>query len=117
MYDYQGQAGNNFRVYFREQATQNLYGGLAPCTDTTTQSGDRRHHLPDDRRALGRQVSGLRIRLRRKAAYRTAIASISIIQSGCASDGISTSVEAGPFFPRNSSRIGARSTRYAMLVT
>jgi hypothetical protein len=36
VYDYQGQAGNNFRVYFNEQATQNLYGGLAPCTNTTT---------------------------------------------------------------------------------
>jgi Asp-tRNA(Asn)/Glu-tRNA(Gln) amidotransferase A subunit family amidase len=47
----------------------------------------------------------------------TAMASISIIQSGCASDEISTSVEAGPFLPRNSSRIGARSTRYCMLVT
>jgi hypothetical protein len=41
----------------------------------------------------------------------TAIASISIIQSGCASAEISTSVDAGPFFPRNSSRSGARSTR------
>jgi hypothetical protein len=36
VYDYQGQVGNNFRVYFHEQATQNLYGGLAPCTNTTT---------------------------------------------------------------------------------
>ena len=36
VYNYQGQVGNNFRVYFREQATQDLYGGLAPCTDTTT---------------------------------------------------------------------------------
>ncbi len=35
VYDYQGQLGNNFRVYFREQATQNLYGGLAPCSNTT----------------------------------------------------------------------------------
>jgi hypothetical protein len=35
VYDYQGQAGNDFRVYFREQATHNLYGGLAPCTNTT----------------------------------------------------------------------------------
>jgi hypothetical protein len=34
--NYQGQAGSNFRVYFEEQATQNLYGGLAPCHDTTT---------------------------------------------------------------------------------
>jgi hypothetical protein len=36
VYDYQGQPGVNFRVYFREQATQNLYGGLAPCADTTS---------------------------------------------------------------------------------
>ncbi len=36
VYDYQGQAGNDFRVYFREQATQNLYGGLASCNDTTS---------------------------------------------------------------------------------
>lgn len=36
VYDYQGQPGNNFRVYFHQQATQNLYGGLAPCTNTTT---------------------------------------------------------------------------------
>lgn len=36
VYDYQGQAGNNFQVYFGVQATQNLYGGLAPCNDTTT---------------------------------------------------------------------------------
>jgi hypothetical protein len=35
VYDYQGQLGTNFRVYFNEQATQSLYGGLAPCTDTT----------------------------------------------------------------------------------
>ena len=35
VYDYQGQVGNNFRVYFDEQATQNLYGGVAPCTNTT----------------------------------------------------------------------------------
>ena len=36
VYDYQGQIGNNFRAYFREQASQNLYGGLAACNDTTT---------------------------------------------------------------------------------
>jgi hypothetical protein len=36
VYDYQGQPGNNFRVYWREQATQNIAGGRAPCTDTTT---------------------------------------------------------------------------------
>ena len=35
VYDYQGQAGNNFRVYFHPQATQNLYGGVAPCGNTT----------------------------------------------------------------------------------
>ena len=29
--DYQGQAGDNFRVYFHPQATQNLYGGVAPA--------------------------------------------------------------------------------------
>ncbi len=34
--DYQGQAGNNFRVYWREQATQNIAGGLAPCNNTTS---------------------------------------------------------------------------------
>jgi hypothetical protein len=33
--DYQGQAGTNFRVYWREQATRNIAGGLAPCNDTT----------------------------------------------------------------------------------
>lgn len=36
VYDYQGQAGNNFQAYFGVQATQNLYGGPAPCNDTTT---------------------------------------------------------------------------------
>jgi hypothetical protein len=36
VYDYQGQPGNNFRVYWREQASQNIAGGLAPCSDTTT---------------------------------------------------------------------------------
>jgi hypothetical protein len=36
VYDYQGQSGNNFRVYWREQATQNIAGGRAPCSDTTT---------------------------------------------------------------------------------
>jgi hypothetical protein len=35
VYDYQGQSGNNFRVYFHEQGTQSLYGGRAPCTNTT----------------------------------------------------------------------------------
>jgi hypothetical protein len=36
VHDYQGQPGNDFRVYFEVQASQNLYGGLAPCNDTTT---------------------------------------------------------------------------------
>jgi hypothetical protein len=36
VYDYQGQPNINFRVYFREQGTQNLYGGLAPCNNVTT---------------------------------------------------------------------------------
>src|SRR4030095_3742465 len=49
--------------------------------------------------------------------YRTAIDSISISQAGCASAEISTSVDAGPFLPRNSSRSGARSARYIMSVT
>src|SRR6185312_14164887 len=50
-------------------------------------------------------------------AQTIAIASISIIQSGWASCEISTSVEAQTFFPRNSSRNGARSARYRMSVT
>ncbi len=36
VYNYQGPGGGNFQVYFNEQATQNLYGGVAPCNDTTT---------------------------------------------------------------------------------
>ena len=36
VYDYQGQPGNNFRAFYGVQATQNLYGGVAPCNDTTT---------------------------------------------------------------------------------
>jgi hypothetical protein len=36
VYDYQGQAGRNVRVYWHEQATQDIAGGRAPCTDTTT---------------------------------------------------------------------------------
>jgi G8 domain len=36
VYGYQGQAGRNLRVYWHEQATQNIAGGRAPCTDTTT---------------------------------------------------------------------------------
>jgi hypothetical protein len=36
VYDYQRQPGNEFRVYFREQSTQSLYGSLAPCNDTTS---------------------------------------------------------------------------------
>jgi hypothetical protein len=35
VYDYQGETGNDFRVYFHEQAGQNLYGGMAPCANTT----------------------------------------------------------------------------------
>jgi G8 domain-containing protein len=35
VYDYQGKPGNDFRVYFHPQATTNLYGGLAPCSNTT----------------------------------------------------------------------------------
>jgi hypothetical protein len=35
VYDYQGQSGDNFRIYWHEQATQNIAGGLAPCTNTT----------------------------------------------------------------------------------
>jgi hypothetical protein len=35
VYDYQRQPGNDFRAYFGVQGTQNLYGGLAPCQDTT----------------------------------------------------------------------------------
>jgi hypothetical protein len=34
VYDYQGQAGDNFRVYFTEQGTQQVHGGRAPCTAT-----------------------------------------------------------------------------------
>jgi hypothetical protein len=33
--DYQRQIGNNFRVYFNEQGSQNIYGGVAPCNNTT----------------------------------------------------------------------------------
>jgi hypothetical protein len=36
VYDYQGQAGNNFRAYFGVQASQNLYGGIAPCSDSSS---------------------------------------------------------------------------------
>jgi hypothetical protein len=35
VYDYQGQAGNDFRAFYGVQASQNLYGGLAPCSNTT----------------------------------------------------------------------------------
>ena len=45
------------------------------------------------------------------AHYTMATASISIIQSGWARAGIATSVEAGPFLPKNSSRTGTRSAR------
>lgn len=34
--DYQGQSGNNFRVYFDVQGTQALYGGRAPCVDRSS---------------------------------------------------------------------------------
>jgi hypothetical protein len=34
VYDYQGQSGDNFRVYWHEQATQDIAGGRAPCTAT-----------------------------------------------------------------------------------
>ena len=36
VYDYQGEAGNNFRAYYHQQATQNIAGGLAPCSDSTS---------------------------------------------------------------------------------
>jgi hypothetical protein len=36
VYNYQGQLGNNFRVYYLEQANQNIAGGRALCSDTTT---------------------------------------------------------------------------------
>lgn len=36
VYDYQGIPGNDVQVYYAEQATQNVAGGRAPCTDTTT---------------------------------------------------------------------------------
>ena len=45
------------------------------------------------------------------AHYTMATASISIIQSGWARAGMATSVEAGPFLPKNSSRTGTRSAR------
>jgi hypothetical protein len=32
VYAYQGAASDNFRVYYAEQATQNIAGGVAPCT-------------------------------------------------------------------------------------
>jgi hypothetical protein len=35
VFDYQGQVGNNFRSYFGVQSTQNLYGGVAPCSNTS----------------------------------------------------------------------------------
>jgi hypothetical protein len=34
VYAYQGSATDNFRVYYSAQATQNVAGGLAPCTST-----------------------------------------------------------------------------------
>lgn len=36
VHDYQGQPGNDFEVYWREQATQDIAGGLAPCNDTVS---------------------------------------------------------------------------------
>lgn len=33
--DYQGQPGNHFRVYWREQANRKTAGGTAPCTNTS----------------------------------------------------------------------------------
>ena len=33
VYAYQGVAADNFRVDHAEQATQNIAGGLAPCTN------------------------------------------------------------------------------------
>ena len=33
-YDHQKVAGDSFRVYFAEQATQDVHGGVAPCTST-----------------------------------------------------------------------------------
>jgi hypothetical protein len=38
VYDYQRQVGNDFRAYFGVQASQALYGGLAPCNNTTRAS-------------------------------------------------------------------------------
>jgi hypothetical protein len=35
VYDYQGQVGTDFRVYFHPQVSQNVYGGFAPCANTT----------------------------------------------------------------------------------
>jgi G8 domain len=34
VYTYQGNANDHFRVYYTEQATQNIAGGLAPCNAT-----------------------------------------------------------------------------------
>jgi hypothetical protein len=34
--NYQGQVGNNFRVYFTAQGSQNTLGAMAPCQDTTS---------------------------------------------------------------------------------
>ena len=34
VYGYQGNAADNFSVYYTEQATQSIAGGLAPCTTT-----------------------------------------------------------------------------------
>jgi hypothetical protein len=37
VYSYQGVATDNFRVYYSEQATQNVAGGPAPCTNRRTE--------------------------------------------------------------------------------
>jgi hypothetical protein len=34
VFDYQGIAGDDFQVFYAEQATQNIAGGLATCTST-----------------------------------------------------------------------------------
>jgi hypothetical protein len=36
VYGYQGNANASFQVFYPEQATQNIAGGFATCTDTTT---------------------------------------------------------------------------------
>jgi G8 domain len=36
VYGYQGNSSNNFRVFYREQASQNIAGGYATCNDVTS---------------------------------------------------------------------------------